>query len=113
MQEYTTPSDLSVDDKATTVDAILRYRAERPTMPLFKRRSSGTWITVTAKHFADEVDAVAKGLIASGVAPGDRVAILSSTRYEWTVLDYAIWRAGAVTVAIYETSATDQVKYIV
>ncbi|QTI71411.1 AMP-dependent synthetase/ligase [Gordonia polyisoprenivorans] len=113
MQEYTTPSDLSVDDKATTVDAILRYRAERPTMPLFKRRSSGTWITVTAKHFADEVDAVAKGLIASGVAPGERVAILSSTRYEWTVLDYAIWRAGAVTVAIYETSATDQVKYIV
>ena len=113
MQEYTTPSDLAVDDKATTVDAILRYRAERPTMPLFKRRSSGTWITVTAKHFADEVDAVAKGLIASGVAPGDRVAILSSTRYEWTVLDYAIWRAGAVTVAIYETSATDQVKYIV
>ncbi|MGC4932489.1 AMP-dependent synthetase/ligase [Gordonia sp. DT30] len=113
MQEFTTPSDLTVDDKATTVDAILRYRAERPTMPLFKRRSSGTWITVTAKHFADEVDAVAKGLIASGVAPGDRVAILSSTRYEWTVLDYAIWRAGAVTVAIYETSATDQVRYIV
>lgn len=69
MQEYTTPSDLSVDDKATTVDAILRYRAERPTMPLFKRRSSGTWITVTAKHFADEVDAVAKGLIASGSRP--------------------------------------------
>ncbi|MEP9391720.1 AMP-dependent synthetase/ligase [Gordonia sp. VNQ95] len=113
MQEYTTPSDLAIDDKATTVDAILRYREQRPTMPLFKKRASGTWITVTAKHFADEVDAVAKGLIASGVQAGDRVAILSSTRYEWTVLDYAIWRAGAVTVAIYETSATDQVQYIV
>ncbi|MGV9795527.1 AMP-dependent synthetase/ligase [Gordonia sp. NPDC003422] len=111
-QQYATPSDLTVDDKATTVDAILRYRAERPTMPLFKRRSNGQWITVTAKHFTDEVDAVAKGLIASGVEPGDRVAILSSTRYEWTVLDYAIWRAGATTVAIYETSAPDQVQWI-
>ena len=111
-QEYATPSDLTVDDKATTVDAILRYRSERPTMPLFKRQSGGQWVNVTAKHFADEVDAVAKGLIASGVEAGDRVAILSSTRYEWTVLDYAIWRAGATTVAIYETSAPDQVKWI-
>lgn len=111
-QEYATPSDLTVDDKATTVDAILRYRSERPTMPLFKRQSGGQWVNVTAKHFADEVDAVAKGLIASGVEAGDRVAILSSTRYEWTVLDYAIWRAGATTVAIYETSAPDQVQWI-
>ena len=69
-QEYATPSDLTVDDKATTVDAILRYRSERPTMPLFKRQSGGQWVNVTAKHFADEVDAVAKGLIASGVEAG-------------------------------------------
>ncbi|GAA1480324.1 long-chain fatty acid--CoA ligase [Gordonia sinesedis] len=113
MQEYATPSDVSIDDKATTVDAILRYRDERPTLPLLRRKVDGQWVTVTAKHFADEVDAVAKGLIASGVQPGDRVAILSSTRYEWTLLDYAIWRAGAVTVAIYETSAPDQVQYII
>ncbi|MDL9938504.1 AMP-dependent synthetase/ligase [Gordonia sp. ABSL1-1] len=112
MQEYATPSDLTIDDKATLIDTILRYRAERPTLPLFKRRSSGQWINVTAKQFTDEVDAVAKGLIASGIEPGDRVAILSSTRYEWTVLDYAIWRAAATTVAIYETSAPDQVKWI-
>ncbi|MDY6809463.1 AMP-binding protein [Gordonia sp. HNM0687] len=112
MQQYTTPSDLAIEDKATTVDSILRYRAERPTMPLLRRRSGNQWINVTAKQFADEVDAVAKGLIASGVKQGDRVAILSSTRFEWTVLDYAIWRAGATTVAIYETSAPDQVKWI-
>ncbi|MDL9944624.1 long-chain fatty acid--CoA ligase [Gordonia sp. ABSL11-1] len=112
MEQYSTPSDLSIEDKATTVDSILRYRAERPTMPLFRRRSGNQWINVTAKQFVDEVDAVAKGLIASGVKPGERVAILSSTRYEWTVLDYAIWRAGATTVAIYETSAPDQVKWI-
>lgn len=112
MEQYSTPSNLSIEDKATTVDSILRYRAERPTMPLFRRRSGNQWINVTAKQFVDEVDAVAKGLIASGVKPGERVAILSSTRYEWTVLDYAIWRAGATTVAIYETSAPDQVKWI-
>ena len=112
MQQYTTPTDLTIEDKATTIDSILRYRAERPTMPLLKRRSGNQWINVTAKQFADEVDAVAKGLIASGVKSGDRVAILSSTRFEWTVLDYAIWRAGATTVAIYETSAPDQVKWI-
>ncbi|MBL1592084.1 long-chain fatty acid--CoA ligase, partial [Klebsiella pneumoniae] len=82
------------------------------TLPLFRKRSHNQWINVTAKQFADEVDAVAKGLIASGVQPGDRVAILSSTRYEWTVLDYAIWRAGGCTVAIYETSAPDQVQWI-
>ncbi|MCZ4537639.1 long-chain fatty acid--CoA ligase [Gordonia terrae] len=111
-QQYATPSDLTIDDKATTVDTILRYRAERPTMPLFRKRSHNQWVNVTAKHFTDEVDAVAKGLIASGVQAGDRVGILSSTRYEWTVLDYAIWRAGACTVAIYETSAPDQVQWI-
>ncbi|MFW0796470.1 long-chain fatty acid--CoA ligase [Gordonia sp. CPCC 205515] len=112
MEQYSTPANFTIEDKATTVDAILRYRSQRPTMPLFKKRSGGTWVNVTAKQFADEVDAVAKGLIASGVAPGDRVAILSSTRYEWSVLDYAIWRAGGTTVAIYETSAPDQVEWI-
>ncbi|MDV6309684.1 AMP-dependent synthetase/ligase [Gordonia amicalis] len=111
-QQYATPSDLTIDEKANLVDSILRYRTERPTMPLFRKRSHNQWINVTAKHFADEVDAVAKGLVASGIEPGDRVAILSSTRYEWTVLDYAIWRAGACTVAIYETSAPDQVQWI-
>ncbi|MGC4964129.1 AMP-dependent synthetase/ligase [Gordonia sp. DT218] len=112
MEQYSTPSNLSIEDKATTVDSILRYRSERPTMPLFRKRSGNQWVNVTAKQFADEVDAVAKGLIASGIKPGERVAILSSTRYEWTVLDYAIWRSGATTVAIYETSAPDQVKWI-
>lgn len=111
-QQYATPSDLTIDDKASLVDSILKYRSERPTLPLFRKRSHNQWINVTAKQFADEVDAVAKGLIASGVQPGDRVAILSSTRYEWTVLDYAIWRAGGCTVAIYETSAPDQVQWI-
>ncbi|MGV9860796.1 AMP-dependent synthetase/ligase [Gordonia sp. NPDC003425] len=112
MQEYTTPSNLTIEEKATTVDAILRHREQRPTLPALRRRVAGEWTTVTSKQFADEVDALAKGLIASGVVPGDRVAIMSATRYEWSLIDYAIWRTGAVTVAVYETSAPDQVQYI-
>ncbi|QRY63670.1 AMP-binding protein [Gordonia sp. PDNC005] len=113
MQEYTTPTSLVVDPSATTITTLQRYRKERPTLPLFKRRGDGgQWVTVTAAQFADEVDAVAKGLIAAGVTAGDRVALLSSTRFEWSLFDYAIWRAGATTVAIYETSSPDQVDWI-
>lgn len=112
MQESTKPANFTIDENATCVDTVLRYRAENPTMPLFRRHVNGAWVNVTAAQFADEVDAVAKGLIASGVAAGDRVALLSSTRYEWTVIDYAIWRAGATTVAIFDTSSPDQVDWI-
>jgi len=112
MDQYSTPSDYTVDEKATTVDSLVRHRAETPDAVLLRKLSGSDWVDVTAKTFADEVDAVAKGIIASGINPGDRVALLSSTRYEWTVVDYAIWRAGAVTVAIYDTSAPDQVQWI-
>ena len=67
---------------------------------------------VTAAEFLDEVRAVAKGLIAAGVEAGDRVALMSKTRYEWTLLDYAIWFAGAVTVPVYETSSAEQIGWI-
>ncbi|QKT06881.1 long-chain fatty acid--CoA ligase [Gordonia sp. X0973] len=112
MRESTTPADYTVDEASTCVDTVLRYRTQRPTMPLFRRHANGAWVNVTAAQFADEVDAVAKGLIASGVKAGDRVALLSSTRYEWTVVDYAIWRTGATTVAIFDTSSPDQVNWI-
>ena len=70
------------------------------------------WQPVTAKEFEDEIRSVAKGLIASGVNTGDRVAIMSRTRYEWTILDFAIWYAGAVPVPIYETSSAEQIDWI-
>nr|WP_204342685.1 AMP-dependent synthetase/ligase [Micromonospora terminaliae] len=81
----------------------------------FVRRAEGTtgaWIDVTCRQFRDEVVAVARGLVAAGVAPGDRVALMSRTRYEWTLFDYAIWAAGAVTVPIYETSSAEQAAWI-
>ena len=81
----------------------------------FSRRTDGpdaAWQDVTTAQFLAEVTSVAKGLIAAGIEIGDRVALISKTRYEWTLFDYAIWFAGAVTVPIYETSSAEQVHWI-
>ena len=79
---------------------------------VFSRRTDQGWQDVTAAEFLAEVSAVAKGLIAAGIEAGDRVALISKTRYEWTLVDYAIWFAGAVTVPVYETSSAEQVGWI-
>src|SRR5437764_2427381 len=78
----------------------------------FRRQVDGTWLDVTAKEFAAQVLAIAKGLVKAGNGRGDRVGLMSKTRYEWTLIDFAIWAAGAVTVPIYETSAPEQVYWI-
>jgi long-chain acyl-CoA synthetase len=114
MQEFRSPSLVDVDP-ATTISTLLAERVARdPEGTLAERRSplDGGWTPVSARAFADEVAAVAKGLVASGVEPGDRVAIMSRTRYEWSVLDFATWAAGAVGVPVYETSSADQVHWI-
>jgi long-chain acyl-CoA synthetase len=76
------------------------------------RAEGDTWVDVTLAEFHRDVVAVAKGLVGAGVAAGDRVVLLSKTRYEWTVADYAIWWTGAVTVPIYETSSAAQIAWI-
>ncbi len=76
------------------------------------RMDGDSWTDVTLGEFHSDVVSVAKGLIAAGIAPGDRVALLSKTRYEWTVTDYAIWWIGAATVPIYETSSASQIAWI-
>jgi long-chain acyl-CoA synthetase len=83
-----------------------------PDKVVFSTRAAGGWQDVTAAAFADEVARLAKGLVAAGIQVGDRVGLMSRTRYEWTLADYAIWTAGAVTVPIYETSSPDQVGWI-
>jgi long-chain acyl-CoA synthetase len=80
---------------------------------LRRRRDGGGWQDITAEQFRTQVAGLAKGLIAAGIQPGDRVALMSRTRYEWTLADYAIWSAGAVTVPVYETSSAEQVEWIV
>ena len=69
------------------------------------------WVGVTAQQFLDEVREVAKGIVANGVQPGERIAIMSRTRYEWTLVDYAVWYAGAVSVPVYETSSAEQIQW--
>ncbi|WP_210592716.1 long-chain fatty acid--CoA ligase [Streptomyces sp. GESEQ-35] len=79
---------------------------------LSRKTADGSWTDVTAAEFAAQVHAVAKGLIAEGLVPGDRVAIMARTTYEWTLLDFAAWAAGLVTVPVYPTSSVFQVRWI-
>ncbi|MGQ0775362.1 MAG: AMP-dependent synthetase/ligase [Pseudonocardiales bacterium] len=114
MREFTvraTDTDKVADEENLT--DVVWANAERFASAIsFRRRIDGGWTDVTAKDFANQVSAVAKGLIAAGIERGDRVALLSKTRYEWTLLDYAIWAAGGSTVPIYETSSPEQVEWI-
>lgn len=112
MLEYAAPALAQPDPLADLTDAVVRNAREAPNAVVFSRRRDGRWQDVTSSQFRDEVVALAKGLIAAGVQPGDPVALLSPTRYEWTLSDYAIWFAGAVTVPIYETSSAEQVAWI-
>ncbi|WP_189217989.1 MULTISPECIES: AMP-dependent synthetase/ligase [Streptomyces] len=79
---------------------------------LSRRTGDGDWTDVTAAEFAAQVLAVAKGLLAQGLAPGDRIAVMSRTTYEWTLLDFAAWAAGLVTVPVYPTSSVFQTRWI-
>jgi long-chain acyl-CoA synthetase len=93
-------------------DHVVQAAAAAPGHPLLSRRVDGAWVDVSAAEFLAEVQRLARGLMASGIGLGDRVGIMSRTRYEWTVADYAIWFAGGVTVPIYETSSAEQVQWI-
>lgn len=96
-------------------DSLFETAAESPGLPMLAHRAgpaSATWERITAVEFRDEVVAVAKGLVASGISPGMRVAIMARTRYEWTLLGHALWTVGAEVVPIYPTSAREQVEWI-
>ncbi|MEW1953288.1 AMP-dependent synthetase/ligase [Terrabacter sp. NPDC080008] len=102
-----------VTTEGSLADLPGRNAAESPAETAFSRKTpSGGWTHLTWSQFADDVTAVAKGLVAEGVAPGDRIALMSRTRYEWTLLDFAAWTAGAVLVPVYETSSPEQVQWI-
>jgi len=94
-------------------DLPVRNGANQPRKVAFCRSSSGGWADVTNAEFLADVRAVAKGLMASGIGLGERVAIMSRTRYEWALADFAVWTAGAISVPVYETSAAQQVSWIV
>ena len=112
MREFSTPLSTAIPSTGNLTDDVVDNAREAGDSAAFSRHTAEGWVDVTAAEFHDEVRAVAKGLIAAGVAVGDRVALLSKTRYEWTLFDYAIWFAGAVTVPIYDTSSADQIGWI-
>ncbi|MEU4773343.1 long-chain fatty acid--CoA ligase [Micromonospora sp. NPDC023644] len=112
MREFSVPPIVTVGDAANLTDPVWDNAEVAPDEVQFVRPAGGAWADVTCRQFRDEVVAAARGLVAAGVQPGDRVGLMSRTRYEWTLLDYAIWAAGAVTVPVYETSSADQAAWI-
>jgi long-chain acyl-CoA synthetase len=112
MREYTEPGEKSLPADAHLVQPLLEHARNTPNKPLLAYRDGERFVDVTAKEFADKVERLARGLIGLGVQPGDRVALMSGTRIEWTYVDYAILSAGAVTVPIYDTSSAEQIEWI-
>jgi long-chain acyl-CoA synthetase len=113
VREYSIPALAEVPPGASLADVVFTRAAQDPHAVVIRRRTGdGRWDDVTARQFRDEVVPLAKALVAAGIEPGDRVALMSKTRYEWTLIDYAIWAAGGVTVPIYETSSAEQVEWI-
>src|ERR1019366_1252697 len=112
LREYSSPARAEIPASANVTDVIFRRaRAEPGEVMLRKRTGAGSWQDVTASQFRAEVATLANGLMAAGIEPGDRVALMSRSRYEWTLIDYAIWAAGAVSVPVYETSSAEQVAW--
>jgi long-chain acyl-CoA synthetase len=112
VREFSVPATTEVGPDEAIPDMLTANVAQYGDEVGLRRRVDGQWRDVTWKQFGEEVRGVAKGLIAAGVAAGDRVALQAKTRYEWTVFDFAIWTAGGVVVPIYETSSADQVSWI-
>src|SRR5262245_23656253 len=112
MQEFSVPVAYAVQPDDNITDDVFRNAENWPDAVGLKLRTSGSWTSVTWRDFAAEVREIAAGLIAAGLQPGDRVGLMSRTRFEWTLLDYAILTAGGVIVPIYPTSSLAQVEWI-
>ncbi|HLR48375.1 MAG TPA: long-chain fatty acid--CoA ligase [Corynebacterium sp.] len=113
LQETHTPAEFEILANETCLTALMDTAKARPHGVMFTRPANYEWVNVTAKEFIREVFDVAKGIIAAGVEQGDRVIIFSETRYEWSLLDYAVWAAGAVSVPVYPSSSLSQVRWMV
>ncbi|MGP3990541.1 AMP-dependent synthetase/ligase [Streptomyces sp. 3N207] len=113
MREFTVPALVTTPQVGGVADAVFGHADRTPQLPLLARKDpEGNWQDVPAARFRDEVVAVAKGLLAQGVRFGDRVALMSRTRYEWTLLDFALWAVGAQSVPVYPTSSAEQVAWM-
>jgi len=112
MQEFSVPASYVVKPDDNITDDLFRNEEKWPGEVGLKRKTNGIWTPVTWREFTGQVRGIAAGFIAVGIQPGDRVALMSHTRFEWTLVDYAILTAGAITVPIYPTSSLEQVEWI-
>jgi long-chain acyl-CoA synthetase len=112
MNQVSTPALIPAATKGNLTDLISDRAKNEPNRITVSRPLGDGWQPMTALQIEEEVRSAAKGLIAAGIKAGDRVAIMARTRYEWTILDFAIWYAGGSVVPIYETSSTEQVQWI-
>lgn len=113
MKEFVVPAVVTPDPQANATDLLVDRVALDPNAALFALPTAdGGWQDVSAGEFHRQVVALAKGFMASGVQAGDKIGFICKTRYEWTLVDFAAWFAGAVLVPIYETSSPSQIQYI-
>ncbi|MFB9469804.1 AMP-dependent synthetase/ligase [Nonomuraea salmonea] len=112
MRVQEAPAPVTIAPDTQLADMVFSDDRVNGDMVLFQRRSAGGWSPVTARRFAADVRGLAAGFLAAGIQPGDRVALLAATSYEWTVVDYALWAVAALPVPIYETSSAEQVRWV-
>jgi long-chain acyl-CoA synthetase len=111
VHEFSVPASFTVGEHDNVASSVFAHERDDPDHAIIQRLIGGTWSDVTCAQVAAQVRSTALGLIAEGVGAGDRVAVLSATRYEWAIIDFAILAVGAVTVPIYETSSAEQVRF--
>jgi long-chain acyl-CoA synthetase len=99
-------------DRGSAANTLVERALATPDRAIFSVRHGDTWSSITAAETLERVRGIAKGFVAAGLLPGAHIAILSRTRLEWTLVDYAAWTAGLVVVPVYETSSPEQIRYI-
>ena len=106
MKEIDKPAVVAADPDANITDLLVERVRLTPDRALFSLQDgNGGWTEITSAEFLQRVIALAKGLVAAGIQPGDKIGLMSRTRFEWTLLDFAAWFAGALLVPVYETSS--------
>jgi len=112
VEQFDVPAVVAADPSANATDLLVKRLAAAPDAALFAVPRGSEWVDVTTAEFHAQVVALAKGLVAAGIEPGDKIGLMCKTRYEWTLIDFAVWFAGALLVPIYETSSPSQVQWI-
>lgn len=111
MKQFDAPALLPADTQANTTDLLLARLRATPDRPLFAIPSGDSWQQITVAEFHQRVVSLAKGFVAAGIEPGDKIGIMCRTRYEWSLIDFACWFAGAILVPIYDTSSPTQIHW--